>query len=210
MKTLKFLFLMVIPAIMLSCGNQSSNKNKDNTNEKQQQQKDNTNMGRDTMSKGSMLPSIRFNDQDNDEDFVKEAASGGLMEVELGRLAEQNARNPRVKKFGAMMVKDHSKANDELRSIATSKNINIPANMDDKHMDKVEDLRKKNGEEFDKDYMDMMVDDHEKDIDKFKKEAEDGKNPEVKAFASKTISTLMMHLDSAKAVREGVTRERAR
>jgi putative membrane protein len=209
MKTLKFLFLMVISAIMLSCGNQSSNKNKDNTNEKQQQ-KDNTNMGRDTMSKGSMLPSIRFNDQDNDEDFVKEAASGGLMEVELGRLAEQNARNPRVKKFGAMMVKDHSKANDELRSIATSKNINFPANMNDKHMDKVEDLRKKNGEEFDKDYMDQMVDDHEKDIDKFKKEAEDGKNPEVKAFASKTISTLMMHLDSAKAVRESVTRERAR
>lgn len=210
MKTLKFLFLIVIPAIMLSCGNQSSDKNKGNTNEKQQQQKDNTNMGRDTMSKGSMLPSFRFNDQDNDEDFVKEAASGGLMEVELGRLAEQNARNPRVKKFGAMMVKDHSKANEELRSIATSKNINFPANMDDKHMDKVEDLRKKNGEEFDKDYMDQMVDDHEKDIDKFKKEAEDGKNAEVKAFASKTISTLMMHLDSAKAVRESVTSERAR
>lgn len=210
MKTLKFLFLIVIPAIMLSCGNQSSDKNKGNTNEKQQQQKDNTNMGRDTMSKGSMLPSFRFNDQDNDEDFVKEAASGGLMEVELGRLAEQNARNPRVKKFGAMMVKDHSKANEELRSIATSKNINFPANMDDKHMDKVEDLRKKNGEEFDKDYMDQMVDDHEKDIDKFKKEAEDGKNAEVKAFASKTISTLMMHLDSAKAVRESVTNERAR
>lgn len=200
---------MVIPVVILSCGDQS-NKNKGTNDNQQQPNKSNTNTGRDTMSKGSMLPSFRINDQDKeDESFVKEAASGGLMEVELGKLAEQNAENPRVKKFGAMMVKDHSKANDELKSIATSKNINVPANMEDKNMDKVEDLRKKQGAEFDKDYMDLMVDDHEKDIDKFKKQAEDGKDPEIKAFASKTISVLMMHLDSAKAVRESVTMKRA-
>lgn len=138
--------------------------------------------------------------QDNDKVFVKEAGSGGLMEVELGQYAEQHAFNPRVKKFGSMMVKDHSKANEELKAIADRKNITI--SLDEKHSDMIRDLQQKTGADFDKDYMKMMVDDHQKDVDKFKKQADDGKDPDVKAFASKTLPVLQMHLDSAKNVRD--------
>lgn len=146
---------------------------------------------------------VEGGEQQSDEDFVKEAASGGLMEVELGRYAQQNATNPRVKNFGAMMVKDHSKANEELRSIATSKNITMPAAMMDKQQNTVNDLQKK-GADFDKEYMKEMVDDHEKDVDKFQKMAENGKDPDLKAFAAKTVSILLMHQDSAKSIRDAL------
>lgn len=138
------------------------------------------------------------------DDFVKEAAIGGMAEVELGRYVEQNAVNPRVKNFGSMMVRDHTKANEELKSIASQKNIQLPASMDDQHMNNVNELKKKQGAELDKDYMRDMVDDHEKDVDKFRKQSENGKDSEIKAFAAKTLPVLQMHLDSAKTIRDAL------
>ena len=134
-----------------------------------------------------------------DNDFVKDAASGGMMEVEPGKYAEENALNPRVKNFGEMMVRDHSKANDELRSIATNKSIALPHEQD-KNDRKMADLQKKTGKDFDKAYMNMMVDDHQKDIDEFKKQADNGNDPDLKAFASKCLPILQTHQDSAKSI----------
>lgn len=141
-----------------------------------------------------------------DEDFIKEAASGGLMEVELGKIAQQNGQDPRVTAFGAMMVRDHSKANTELKSVASMKNVDVSA-MKDEHRDNTEKMKDKNGADFDKEYMKMMVKDHEKDIDAFKKEATDGKDPDVRNFASKTLPVLLMHLDSAKAIQSSIERK---
>lgn len=124
------------------------------------------------------------------------------MEVELGKYAQQNATNPRVRNFGSMMVRDHSKANDELKSIASRKNINVPTTMEDKHREMMSDIQKKSGQDFDKEYMKAMVDDHGKDIDKFKKHAENGVDPDLKTFASKTLPVLLMHQDSAKVIRD--------
>jgi putative membrane protein len=129
------------------------------------------------------------------------------MEVELGKYAQQNAHNKRVKNFGAMMVRDHSKVNDELKSIAQKKNFDIPTTMDDKHLKMVNDLQQKRGSDFDKDYMKEMVNDHEKDVDKFKKFAENNNDkidPDLKSFASKTLPVLLMHEDSAKNIRDVV------
>lgn len=202
MKTFKIFFLMALPLVVLSCNDQG-NKNRNNTNKNKN--KSNTTRDVDTVSKGSLLPTISFRaQQDEDKDFLKEVASGGLMEVELGKLAEKNAENPRVKKFGAMMVRDHQKVNDELKTLATSKNVALSDQMENKHRDMVEDLQKKQGEDFDKAYMKGMVEDHEKDVDKFQKVAEDGKDPEVKTFAAKTLPTLLMHLDSAKSVKDAL------
>lgn len=190
MKTSKIYLLLVFPVILFSCNSQQ-NRSKE--------------VSKDT-TKNAMLvenAKVEGGEQQSDEDFVKEAASGGLMEVELGRYAQQNATNPRVKNFGAMMVKDHSKANEELRSIATSKNITMPAAMMDKQQNTVNDLQKK-GADFDKEYMKEMVDDHEKDVDKFQKMAENGKDPDLKAFAAKTVSILLMHQDSAKSIRDAL------
>lgn len=186
MKTLRFLFILIIPVMLLSCNN-NPNKKRDNTG--------NTN---DT----ALL--VKNDNAGKDEDFVKEAASGGLMEVELGKYAEQTALTQRVKNFASMMVRDHAKSNEELRALATTKNVNLPLTMDDSHSDMMSDLQKKKGEDFDKEYIKMMVDDHQKDIDEFKKQAEKGSDPELKAFAAKTLPVLESHLDSAKSVQSSL------
>jgi len=137
-------------------------------------------------------------------EFVTEAASGGMLEVELGQLAQQNASNPRVKEFGAMMVRDHSKANDELKQITGHKNVVLPTTLIEKHQHHKDDLSKKQGAEFDKAYMKMMVDDHQGDISKFEKTAKNSTDADLKAFAAKTLPVLNVHLDSAKAVRKSL------
>lgn len=195
MKTITFkLLLMAIPLIMMACGGQTNRSGNTSDND--------TTMVKDTTNKDAALVNNDNASSNKDEDFIKDAVSGGLMEVELGRYAQQNAQNPRVRNFGAMMVRDHSKANDELKALLTQKNITVPATMDDKHHDKMTDIQKKTGADFDKDYMSEMVDDHDKDVDRFKKFAENGTDPELKSFAAKTLPILLMHQDSAKKIKD--------
>lgn len=135
-----------------------------------------------------------------DADFAVEAANGGMMEVELGNYAQKNAMSQRVKDFGAMMARDHSKANEELKALAASKNITLPTTMgNDTHKD-MEELMKKTGKDFDKAYMKMMVNDHKKDISEFEKAAKNCKDADIKGFAIKTLPVLNVHLDSAKVI----------
>jgi len=135
-----------------------------------------------------------------DADFAVEAANGGMMEVALGNYAQQNALSQRVKDFGAMMVRDHTKAGDELKQIAAAKNITLPADLGAEAKKDVDDLMKKKGKDFDKAYMNMMVDDHKKDVKEFEKAAKDCKDIEIKGFAEKTLPVLQVHLDSSKAI----------
>ncbi|MGE5419376.1 MAG: DUF4142 domain-containing protein [Chloroflexota bacterium] len=190
----KGFLIAALPVLLLACNNQQQNKVDKNLNDDA------------LLVENAKVEASSSNNAEPQsvEDFVKEAAIGGLMEVELGRYVEQNAANARVKNFGSMMVRDHSKANDELKSIASQKNIQLPASMDEKHMNSVNDLKKKKGAELDKDYMSDMVDDHEKDVDKFRKQSEDGKDPEIKAFATKTLPVLQTHLDSAKSIHDAL------
>ena len=123
-----------------------------------------------------------------DKAFIKDAAKGGMMEVAMGRVAEKNASNNEVKNFGARMVKDHSKANENLKVIAKEENVEWPA-------------EKEAGKwKSDKDYMDAMVKDHEKDLAAFEKEAKDGSDPKVKSFADKTAKIVREHLEMAKEI----------
>jgi putative membrane protein len=140
----------------------------------------------------------------SDRDFVVDAASGGLMEVELGKIAETNAASAQVKEFGRMMVTDHTKANNELKEVAAKQNIAIGATPMEKQQKKIDDLKAKKGADFDKDYVDMMVDDHKDDVDKFKKEAEKGNDSAVKAFAAKTLPVLLKHLDHAQKMKDAM------
>ena len=139
-----------------------------------------------------------------DGDFILEAASGGLMEVELGRYASTNAASARVKEFGRMMVTDHTKANTKLKAIAGKKNVTLPAAPTGKHQTHISDLTAKKGADFDKDYVAMMVDDHKEDVSKFQEEAKNGKDPDVKAFASSTLPVLQKHLKSIQAIQAGM------
>ena len=129
-----------------------------------------------------------------DEGFVKEAAKGGLAEVELGKLATEKASNDRVKQFGQKMVTDHSKANDELKPIAASKNIQVASELDSKDEATYNRMKGMSGAAFDRAYVSDMLRDHEKDVAAFRKESTSGHDPDVKAFAAKTLPTLEEHL----------------
>jgi putative membrane protein len=120
-----------------------------------------------------------------DKTFMMNAAKGGMMEVELGKMAAQNAQNADVKKFGNRMVTDHSKANSELMALAKEEGVALPG-------------AKSAGKwKSDKDYMDAMVKDHQADLAEFQKEAQNGTDPDVKAFAAKGAKMVSTHLKLA-------------
>lgn len=130
--------------------------------------------------------------------FASEAAQGGMAEVELGRLAAQRATDPSVREFGQRMVADHSKAGAELRAIASRKNLQLPNDMTSAQKSERDKLAKLSGAEFDKEYMTAMVKDHEDDVKAFETQSKDGNDPDVKAFAAKTLPTLQEHLQMAR------------
>lgn len=138
-----------------------------------------------------------------DAEFVKKAASGGMMELELGKLAVAQGKSDGVKKFGQMMVDDHSKANEELKTVAKKANMEVPAKMMEEHQKHVDHFKALKGEEFDKAYAKHMVEDHEKDVAEFTKASKEAKDAGVKEFASKTLPTLQKHLDEAKKLDKG-------
>ncbi len=145
-----------------------------------------------------------------DQDFIMKAAQGGMAEVNLGNLAKQNGGSDAVKQFGDKMVTDHSKANDELRQLAQQKGITLPSDVSGKDKRLGKTLQAKQGSEFDKAYTRDMVRDHQADIAEFKREAESGKDPEVKAWAQKTLPTLEQHLSAAKQVASQVGADTAK
>lgn len=133
----------------------------------------------------------------DDTTFVKDAAQGGLM-VQLGKLAQEKAGNEKGKEFGKRMEQDHSKANEELKKIASDKDVQLSNELDKKHKGKVDKLTKLSGADFDKQYMDAMVSDDKEDIKKFQR-ADKGKDAELKQFARQTLPTLKEHLQLAES-----------
>lgn len=143
----------------------------------------------------------------SDTDFLKDAVQGGKAEVVLGRLAEKQGQSEAVKDFGVMMVRDHSKANAELKPIAEKMNVStderVDGKLDSEHQDLYDRLSKMSGASFDREYMDAMVKDHQQDVSKFQDEAnsKNGDSP-AKQFASETLPTLQRHLDRAKTIQQ--------
>lgn len=128
-----------------------------------------------------------------DSNFIKDAALDNQMEIQLGQLAARQGSSQEVKNFGQRMVNDHTKANQELMSIAQQKGISVPTTLDRDRQKKIDDLGKKSGADFDRAYMSDMAKNHRNDINKFEKEAKDGKDADLKSFASKTLPTLRQH-----------------
>jgi len=129
--------------------------------------------------------------------FVRTAAIDGMAEVELGRLASQKALSDEVKKFGERMAADHGKANDELKTLAQTKGIALPADLDAKHKQTRDRLSKLSDTAFDRAYMDEMRKDHQKAVDEFQKQSTSGSDPDVKAWAAKTLPVLQEHRQMA-------------
>jgi len=139
-----------------------------------------------------------------DADFSTKAAVGGMTEVALGKLALEKSSNAKIKDFATMMVTDHGKANAELMAIAKAKNITLPADVDADHQKKMDELKQKTGADFDKAYVDAMVDGHKKTLTLMQDEAKDGKDADLKAFAAKTAPTVQMHLDAINKIHDSL------
>jgi putative membrane protein len=136
--------------------------------------------------------------------FMKEAAQGGLAEVKLGQMAVDKGQNEAVKNFGKRMVKDHGKANEELKTLAKSEGVTLPTEMSDEAKETQQRLQKLSGAEFDKAYMQEMLKDHQKDVEAFKQQATNGMDPDVKNWAAKTLPTLHEHYQLGQTTAEKV------
>lgn len=136
----------------------------------------------------------------HDYKFVVDAAKGGMAEVTLGQLAAQKATDPSVKDFAQRMVQDHQKANDELTKLAAQKGATLPADTASAEKSTTEHLNNLTGADFDKAYMDHMVKDHKKDVKEFEREAKNAKDPDLQAWATKTLPILQDHLRMAESI----------
>ena len=196
----KYLFASMIfsSALLVACNNDSTTDgNKDSG----------TAMGSDsgartqdatTAEAGTMTKEVTADDRQ----FMMDAAAGGMMEVQAGQTAQQNASSQKVKDFGAWMVTDHTKANDELKSIASSKNVTLPDSLPADKKEHLMAMAKMKGKAFDSHYMDMMVNDHKATVAKFEKAASSASDADVKAFAAKTLPIIKAHNDSAAVLKK--------
>ncbi len=195
-----FAVLLFSTITIISCGNAGGDAKKE-ADSINHAQVDSAKAADTVAAKNSHMADLK-----PDADFATEAADGGMLEVELGKLAVDKGISPSIKKLGAMMVKDHSKANDELKAAAAAKNIALPAAMSDKCQKKVADLSGKKGADFDKAYADLMVTDHKDDIDAFNKEAEKGMDKDLSAWAKGKVPVLQHHLMMAEEAKKAVNK----
>jgi len=140
----------------------------------------------------------------DDSEYLVAAAEVDLKEIELGKLAQTKSTNADVKALGKMMVDQHTKSSADTKTLAQSKNISLPMALTEKGQEAYNDLNKKSGNDFDKEYADMMVDGHKKTIEKMEKAAKDAKDPQIKQWAANMIPTLQAHLQHSEQVKAKV------
>lgn len=134
--------------------------------------------------------------------FLMKAANSGIAEVQLAKLAQQKATLAAVKSFAAMLERDHSAANDQVKNLAGQRNVSLPASPSEDKQKMYTDMEKMTGKAFDKEYISMMVKSHNAGIDLFEDTKSNASDIDIKNFADKTLPTLKMHLDSAKAIQK--------
>jgi putative membrane protein len=136
----------------------------------------------------------------SDRKFITKAAQGGLAEVQLGQLASQRGASNAVKQFGQHMVQDHTQVNNQLKQLAAQKGVTLPTTIGSKNQQVKNYLSKLSGTNFDRQYLNQMLQDHQKNISAFEKEAQQGQDPDVKAFAAQALPTLKEHLQQARSI----------
>ena len=190
---MKSLFFATVITLMATACNNSSNDSVEKA--------DSTNKARidsnaDTNGKAAIAADKETSD------FLVKAADGGIMEVDLGNIAKTKGRHASVKKFGEMMVEDHSKANAKLKDLAAARNVEVPARVSNDKAETMAKLNKKDAKDFDKAYIDMMVDDHKEDIKEFEDAGNKINDTEVKQFINNTLPVLRKHLDSCTSIQQ--------
>lgn len=185
---------LIIPLMLLfavACGND-------------EEVKDSVEMAKEENDIKDSSKSVNPGELTAEHNFIVDAASGAMMEIQLGQYAASNAASPAVKQFGQMMVTDHKQSDSMLTVIAQLKNVAIPNVPGDKHQQHINELSKKKGADFDKEYMKLMVEDHEDDIKKFEEMSKDAKDEDIRQFATNSLPVLKKHLEQAKKIKDAL------
>lgn len=185
-----FIALLVAGVTFQACNNPES--------------KDSVEMAEDANEMNDQNSTFDMSTTDDYSDFAVEATDDGLLEIELGKIAVSKANDAEVKEYAQMIVDDHTKVNATLKTIADSKSITLPPTPSNDHSKTLDDFNKKDAKDFDKDYIDEMVRNHESDIDFYEDAANDDDfaDAELKAFAKETLPALRAHLSKAKVIQE--------
>ncbi|KQX15408.1 DUF4142 domain-containing protein [Flavobacterium sp. Root420] len=145
--------------------------------------------------------------KEDDSEFLVDQAEVNLAEIEIGKLAQTKGTNPEVKKFGKMLVDDHTKAASEVSALAQAKNFTLPTSLTEDGQEEYKKLNEKSGADFDKKFADMMIDGHEKAINKLEKASKDAKDADVRTWASNNIAGLTAHLEHAKMLKQNLDKK---
>lgn len=129
----------------------------------------------------------------SDQMFLTNAAIGGMAEVDAGKLASAKGNSKDVRGFGEKMVADHSRNNDELKQLAARKSVPLPATTDAKHQEMLAKLQGLSGDAFDREYAADMVKGHEDMAALLERAARESKDPDVRTFATDTLTAVHMH-----------------
>jgi putative membrane protein len=138
--------------------------------------------------------------QRTDRNFIQKAAEANQAEVELGKLAQQNAASDAVKQFGQRMVQDHGNANTALMQLAENKGVKLDGKLGKQHAQLRDRLAKLQGANFDREYVKAMVKDHKQDVAEFRKMHSGAVDPNLKAWVDTTLPTLEDHLKTIEGI----------
>lgn len=197
-----FGFFMVFAAVsFFGCGGGTSDQSAPNRNQPNMNTRDSNtgNSASNTNPANKAASSVNSNTAVVQDSFWIHAMQGGMAEVELGKLAVSRAQNAEVKKFAQKMIDDHTKANTELKALADKKSAVLPVDIGSGHKSLLDKLTALTGAEFDKAYVEAMVEDHEETVEFFEDKTDDS-DADIKAFATKTLPTLKSHLEMIKAI----------
>jgi len=178
--------------ILLACNNTNETENNTSTSTS-------TNTSTDATTSTSNTGVVT---DEKSKEFLTKAANSGLTEILLAKLAQQKATIDAVKSFAAILERDHTAANDQVKSLATQRNVSLPANPSDDKQRMYDDMQKRTGKNFDKEYISMMVKSHNDGISLFEDTRANASDVDIKNFADKILPTLRTHLDSAKAIQK--------
>ena len=193
---MKYLASLSLLLVLIGCGEKAGQPDTETTGTAQSVQQTGTATATTTGVTGGTSSAL----EPSDKEFVTKAGGGGLAEVQMGNLALQKASSAEVKSFAQRMVTDHSKANEELQQLATAKGVALPTDLDPDPKAALDHLSSLNNAEFDKAYMQHMVEDHQKDVAEFEKASTSAYDSDLKAWAAKTLPTLKEHLQLAQSV----------
>jgi len=191
MKNLFFLIYSIAFTVMIACNSQTKDA---------KELADSVNETKDTSTTAAGMITVR----ENEAEFATNAADAGLAEINFANLAISKTGNEQIKAYANMMLKEHGAANDELMALAKSKNITLPETMSDEHQKRRNELNEKSGTDFDKKYASLMEEDHVKVLAFMEHEARKGTDPDLKAFATKMVPIINMHLNAIRKIKDSL------